>query len=136
VKLKMYQIHALCALALAVLFTFTRYEGRGASYTGLASALEAMTFAFSISATLLGGRSVRRQFVALGSDKSVARATPAYMRDRRELQLNLIAPVTAVAVLLAARYGLNLLLTWLLVPVGLGVVTLLVNRLAGWTVKK
>jgi hypothetical protein len=131
----MYQNYILVGPSAAVFFTILRYREQGSAYTGLTSTLEAAALGFSTAGCLMGGRSVRARFLALGSDKSVARADPNYMRERMELQISLLPAITAVAVLLAARYQIDLMLTWLAVPVPLYVALLVVNRLTGWSNK-
>ncbi len=135
-RLKMYQIYVVAGLVSAVLFTIFRYREHGSTYTLISSTLEGATVAFSALGAITGGRSIRAQFQALGSDKALARDNPAYMRDRRELQLSLLPAATAFAVLFAARYGLNLLLIWIVVPVALAVAVMLANRVMGWRVKR
>ena len=132
---EMYQVYALLGFASAVLLTIFQYTDPGAISKAIASMLEDAAFILSMLATVMGGRSVRTQFQALGSDKSMARANPAYMRDRRVLQISLFPAFTALAVVLAAKCGYNLLWTWIIVPV-VGVPSLIViNRVTGWSVK-
>ncbi len=134
-RLKMYQVYALLGFASAVLLTIFQYAEQGATSKAIASMLEDAAFILCMAAAIVGGRSVRTQFQALGSDKSGARADPAYMRDRRVLQISLLPAVTAVAVVLAAKCGYNLLWTWIIVPV-VGVPSVIViNRVTGWSVK-
>ncbi len=108
-RLKMYQVLILAGTVLAVLFTILRYMAQGSVQAVLTPTLEAATFALCSAGVIMGGRSVRTQFEALGSDKSAALNSPGYMRDRRTMQFSLLPAITAMAVLLAARYGLSLL---------------------------
>lgn len=59
-----------------------------------------------------------------------------YMAERVRVQISAMFATAAVAMVLASRYGIDALITGLVVLIG-GAVTLpLINRLSGWVVTR
>ena len=101
--------------------------------TAITRALEPATLACFVGACGLGARPINARYTALGRNTAAARADPDYMRTRRVFQLSMIPAVAAMAAVLAARCGIDLLLTWVATPVVLAAAMAAINRLSGFT---
>jgi len=97
--------------------------------------LEAASFGFCCIGIIIGGLSIRSKYEALGSDRSAAWGNPAYMQERRDIQITAVVACSAVASLVASRYGLSPFYAGLIVPAVLATAVLFINRLTGWSRK-
>ncbi len=132
-KFKLYQMQVAAGYGCAVLLAVLRHGAPSRTGTSLFAMLEAASFGFCCIGIITGGRSLRSKYGALGSSKSAACGDPAYMQERRDMQITAVAACAAVASLLASRYGLNPLYVGLVVPAILAMAVPFINRMTGWS---
>lgn len=134
-RFRPYQTNVAAGAACAVLLGILRHGASSDNDTPLLQTLEAASFGLCMIGILIGGRSVRRRYEELGSNRAAAAGNPTYMRERRDLQTTGAVATAAVASLAASRCGMNPLYAGLFALVGIAVVALLVNRMTGWRPK-
>jgi hypothetical protein len=130
-SLKLYQTQVLAGAILVALVEGALALG-GVLANSLMETVEGAGFIFCCLGCAAGARGVRTSFVALGSDKTVAKRDPVFMSARAEVQMTALVAMAAVGLVAARRFNIPPTM-----PIagttlfGLGLP--LINRATGWS---
>lgn len=131
-KLRQFETQVAAGCLTILILQALRHGSPQTADRAVQQMLEAAGFVLCCTGVIAGGRRIRLEYQALGSNQSVAVTRPDYMRQRRRVQVAALMASAAVGSLAASRFGLNPLYSALVVFAGLAIAIPLINRLTGW----